>query len=617
MCGIAGIYTSLDGAQDQHFEKMLKTLHHRGPDASGVFHDGPMHLLHSRLSIIDLSNNANQPMVSSCGRFVIVYNGEIYNFKEIKQQIIHYNPGIRFQTQSDTEVLLEAFRCWNVECVHKLNGMFAFAVWDKKEEKLFLLRDRMGIKPLFCVNVNGIFGFASEIKALTAHPSIRKHLTINHQAINQFLHLGYVPARQSVYQQIQKFPQGSYGVFQNEQLSIHRYWNLASFTGETRIEDPQEALYELEQLLLSSLQYRLVADVPFGTFLSGGIDSGLVTAMAQKLTSKPINTFTIGFWEQQYNEAPYAAEIARFLGTRHHEFKVSEKDALDLMPQLTQIYDEPFADSSSIPTLLVSQMARKHVIMTLSGDGGDELFMGYGAYRWAYRLQNTLIRSVSPLLAKLVKYGPAKYRRAYQLFHYPGFRKSPAHIFSQEQYLFSEKEIHRILHADYIQEMRLNTVYPSYLDAAERQAFFDLCYYLPDDLLVKVDRASMHFSLETRVPFLDHRLVEWAVNLHPGLKIKGKTTKYLLKKLLFSYIPQKYFDRPKKGFAIPLQKWMKKELKPFVLDYLNQDSQQKHGIFETAVVQKLISKFYDVNNDYLYNRIWSLVVLQKWMEENW
>lgn len=616
MCGIAGIYTSMNGTQDQHLENMLKRLQHRGPDASGVFHDGPMHLLHSRLSIIDLSSSANQPMVSSCGRFVMVYNGEIYNFQEIKQQILEDEPHLHFRTRSDTEVLLEAFRCWHVECVHKLNGMFAFAVWDRKEKKLFLVRDRLGIKPLFYVNIHGLFAFASEMKALTAHPVVRKNLSINQQAINQFMHLGYIPAENSVYQQIHKFPQGCYGVFQNGQLSLHRFWNMTLFPQENRIHDQEEALFKLEELLLSSLKYRLISDVPFGTFLSGGIDSGIVTAMAQKMSNKPLNTFTIGFWEQRYNEAPFAAEVAAFLGTKHHEYKVSEHDALEMMPELTHIYDEPFADSSAIPTLLVSQMARKHVTMTLSGDGGDELFMGYGAYRWAYRLQNPFVKAFSPLLAKVVKYGPAKYRRAYQMFHDPGAHKLPAHIFSQEQYLFSEKDIQQILHPDYVQEIHVNTGFPAGMDAAEKQAFFDLRYYLPDDLLVKVDRASMHFSLETRVPLLDHRLVEWSVNLHPALKINGQTSKYLLRKLLFRYVPEKFFNRPKKGFAIPLQSWMKKELKPFTLDYLNPESIQKHGIFNTTEVQKLLKQFYEHNNNHLYNRIWLLVVMQKWMDEN-
>jgi asparagine synthase (glutamine-hydrolysing) len=547
----------------------------------------------------------------------MIYNGEVFNFKELLEELKGHNPDFQAKTHSDSEIILETFATWHTDLPQKLNGMFAIAIWDKQQKTLYLFRDRMGIKPLFYYQKNGETAFASELKALVAHPEIKKTLTINYTAVNQFLNLGYIPAPNSIYSEIQKFPAGHYSIVKNGEITLFPYWQPEEkIRPGVRETDPDQALQELKSLVESSVKYRLISDVPYGTFLSGGIDSSLVTAVAQSLHPEAINTFSIGFWDKDFDESGYAREISKYLGTQHHELIVTEEDALKWMPCLNDIYDEPYADSSAIPTLLVSQMAREHATMTLSGDGGDELFMGYGAYKWAERLRNPFISLFGKPISVLLKYGPEKYRRASSLFNKMPGHQIKSHIFSQEQYLFNRNEIGKILQNPFIRNFELDENFSnelSYLSAAEQQALFDLKYYLPDDLLVKVDRASMNFALETRVPLLDYRIVEWALNLHPSLKLNNGETKWILKKLLYQYVPQKFFDRPKRGFAIPLQRWLQKELKDYAMDYLNPGAIKQTGILDQTETEKLLRNFYKNNQHYLYNRVWQLVVLQKWL----
>ncbi len=358
--------------------------------------------------------------------------------------------------------------------------------------------------------------------------------------------------------------------------------------------------------------------MPFGTFLSGGIDSSLVTAIAQKYSKEPINTFSIAFSDSKYNEAIWAKKVATHLGTNHHEFEVTQKQALEWIPSLMDIYDEPFADSSALPTLLVSKLARDKVTMVLSGDGGDELFMGYGSYVWAKRLANPAMPILRYPAAALLNTGNQRMKRASNLFRYKNKKTLKSHIFSQEQYFFSRKEIKNLLNKEFQHDFYLDENPENLnrrLSVSEQQALFDLKHYLPDDLLVKVDRASMHFSLETRVPLLDYRMVEFALNLDKNLKIKNNTSKYLLRKLLAEYIPKEYFDRPKWGFAIPLGSWMKNELKDFCMKYLDDEIIKKHGIFNTEYVKKLKYLFWQKDQSYLYNRLWQIIVLQMWMDK--
>lgn len=612
MCGIAGII-SLSGKPDkQDLISMTGCIRHRGPDAEGIFFDEIAGLGHRRLSILDLSEAANQPMHSACGRYVIVYNGEVYNYKEISKSLKQ-----PMRTTSDTEVILEAFAEQGVDFVQRLNGMFAFAIYDRHKQKLYLYRDRMGIKPLYYFYDGQRFAFSSELKSILKLPFLKNILSVNKEAVQQFLYLGYIPRPNSIYNEVRKMESGTYMIIDQNTVDITSYWRLEDQVRDKPLHDYRFAKKELKDLVLSSVQYRMVSDVPFGTFLSGGIDSSLVTAAAQQVSDKPVNTFSIAFKDSKYNEARFASAVSAHLGTEHHEFTITEKEALEWVGQLCDIYDEPFADSSAVPTLLVSELARKHVTVTLSGDGGDELFLGYGMYKWAQRLQNPLIKVArSPIGAILGLLGN-RYERASHLFKYVNDSHLKSHIFSQEQYLFSEAEIKRLLTPTYagalsIQENWGNLARP--LSPVEQQAFFDLQFYLQDDLLVKVDRASMRHSLETRVPLLDYRIVEFALNLCPDLKIREGVNKYLLKQVLYDFVPAEIFNRPKWGFSVPLGSWLKGDLRYMIEDYLNELTVQECGIVAYSEVIKL-KKLFFAGKEYLYNRIWLLIILHKWMIE--
>lgn len=617
MCGIIGFHSGKGiRIDDTSAKQMLGVLSHRGPDAEGIYNEGELFFGHLRLSILDLSQAANQPMHSHCGRYVMVYNGEIYNYREIQQELSRARAGFAPRTTSDSESILEAFAQWGISFVDKLNGMFAIAIWDKHEKKIYLFRDRLGIKPIYYFHHKDIFAFASELKGILALPEIKKKVTINPEAVNKYLHLGYIPHPDSIYREVHKFPAGHYGVFSNNNFELREYWNLPEFTDRSLVTDRHEAIDSLRTLVESSVRYRLISDVPYGTFLSGGIDSSLVSAVAQKINSAPINTFSIGMWDSDFNEAHHARQIASYLGTHHHELMVTEKDALEWIPELISIYDEPYADSSAIPTLLVSKLARQHVAMTLSGDGGDELFMGYGAYKWAQRLASPILSSLKSPIGWALNLGNNRFKRVSHLFGNVPSHQIHSHIFSQEQYLFSRRELNSLLNPAFLREFNLVEKVSEnykYLTPAQNQSLFDLKYYLPDDLLVKVDRASMHFGLETRVPLLDYRIVEWALQLHPDLKIKNGEAKWILKQLLFEYIPSNMFDRPKKGFAIPLQKWLKTDLRPFIMENLSFQNIESTGMLNYAEVNRLLTMFYNKNHEYLYNRIWQLAVLQNWL----
>ena len=632
MCGICGFYSSSGVFSENDLRKMTSSLAHRGPDADGVFQEGSVGLGHRRLSVIDLSQAANQPMVSHNERFVIVYNGEVYNFKEIEKEFrIQTLPALptgqaggrqdsefRMKTSSDTEVILEAFTFWGVDFVHKLNGMFAIAIYDKAENSLFIFRDRVGIKPLYYYWDGQNFAFASELKALKQSGFIRKNISANPVAINEYLHLGYVPEPHSIYQNIYKFPSGSFAKINKDGLEIKSFWTIEDKIKPHSLNNEQEAFCQLKELLVSSVKYRMISDVPFGTFLSGGIDSSLVTAIAQSLSAEPVKTFNIRFAESAFDESPYARAIAAYLGTNHHEYTVTEKDAIELIPVILDIYDEPYADSSAIPTLLVSKMARQNVTMTLSGDGGDELFMGYGAYNWAQRLKNPFVKALRKPAHLLLSNMSNKYRRVSTFFDYENEVSLKSHIFSQEQYLFSRKEVRSLLIPDFYREILLKESYtnlPRKLNPAELQSLFDLNYYLKDDLLVKVDRASMHYSLETRVPLLDYRIVEFAYNLSPDIKYRNGISKYLLKKVLYNYIPSAYFDRPKWGFSIPLKKWLKSDLSFLIDEYLSAKAVNETGFLHAEKVASLIKQFRVDNKNYLFQRLWELIILQNFFQK--
>jgi asparagine synthase (glutamine-hydrolysing) len=623
MCGITGFYSFQKRFSEVELHLMTDAIAKRGPDAFGYYTDDVVGLGHRRLSIIDLSSVANQPMHSANDRYAMVYNGEVYNYREIAAELkqkLHIN----FKTASDTEVILEAYTHYGPDFVQKLNGMFAIAIYDKKEQQLFVCRDRLGIKPLYYYWDGENFAFASELKALKKISSIPKQ--INRNAIYQFLHTGFIPAPLTIYNSVKKLEAGSWMKIAKKKLETGRYWEINKQVNEKVISNEKEAIVKLSDLLMSSVQYQIKSDVPFGVFLSGGIDSSLLTANAVNLSGIKVNTFSIGFEENRYNESVYAKAIANHLNTNHHEFIVSYKDALDLIETIFEAYSEPFADSSSIPTMLVSKLAKQYVTVTLSGEGGDELFLGYGAYQWAKRLNNPLVKQLRHPISSILS-ASDKYSRHSRFFQYPSESLKYGHILSQEQYYFALGELKQLFTTDFLKEENANSDFFSRfavevehlartLEPMEKQALLDLNYYLQDDLLAKVDRASMFFSLETRVPYLDHRIVEFALNLSPELKFKNGTTKYLLKEILFQYVPPKFFNRPKQGFAIPLEKWLKNELRFLIDDYLSEEVITRFNIVNYSYVRNLTNDFLNNNKSYLYNRLWIIIVLHKWLVTN-
>jgi len=456
-------------------------------------------------------------------------------------------------------------------------------------------------------------------------------LHVNYSVIPQYLHLGYIPAPYSIYENCYKLEAGYYLKISKTNFEKKQYWSIASSISNKIITNEKQALVVISDLLASSVQYQLKSDVPYGVFLSGGIDSSLVAANASKLSGTKINTFSIGFENETFNESVYAKQIATFLGTNHHEFTVTVNDAVEALDDYMDAYGEPFADSSGIPTLLVSKLAKKYVTVALSGEGGDELFHGYGAYNWAKRLDNSFIKHSKSVIAKLLRASSSsRNKRAAEMFSVSDQDAIHSHIFSQEQYFFSSDEIKSFLKNKYLSPVLLSellkytdTTFSNSileinekrnLSAQEKQALYDLQFYLPDDLLVKVDRASMHYSLETRVPYLDHRLVEEAINVSVGLK-NNPMPKYILKEILYQHIPKKYFDRPKQGFSIPLKHWLHNEMRFLIDDYLNETIIIKVDVVEYVYVQQLLQRFKN-GEDYLFQRIWVLINLHQWFVKN-
>jgi asparagine synthase (glutamine-hydrolysing) len=614
MCGIAGYYSLNQTLEPSLLKTMTNAIQHRGPDSDGFFNDRTAGLGHRRLSIIDLREVANQPMFSHNDRYVMVFNGEVYNFKELSSQVRVKNDSFYYKTNSDTEVVIEAFNKWGVDFINRLNGMFAIAIYDTVEGHLFLYRDRIGIKPLYYYWDGENFFFASEIKALTKVEMIRNKLTINQTAVNHFLNLGYIPSPISIYNEIHKFPAGHRLHINKDIFTLEPYWKVEDKVEFDEFRNYPEAKKKLKYLIESSVQYRMISDVPFGTFLSGGIDSSLVTAIAQNQSDTAINTFSIGFKESKFNESVHAQTIANHLHTNHHEFVVTTKEAQEMVNDMIVSYDEPYADSSAIPSMLLSKMARKHVTMTLSGDGGDELFLGYGSYKWAKKLDAGFYKQNRKLLAYFLSKMKDRHIRVSKLLDFQTGDDLKRHIFSQEQYLFSQQEIGQILKNKDFDNSIIKDDFSDLdrqLSASEAQAMFDLKYYLPDDLLVKVDRATMKYSLETRVPLLDYRIIEFALNLPEKFKQKGDISKFILKETLYDYLPKSYFERPKAGFSIPMNDWLRTDLKYLIDDFLNEPLIMEAGFVNYDVVKDLIQRW-TLKEPHLYNRIWTLIVLHKW-----
>jgi len=623
MCGIAVVLSkNAGGARD--IEPMIAQLRHRGPDAESTWlsDDGKVALGHTRLSVIDLSETANQPMVSQDGRYIIVFNGEIYNFKTIRKEIETTHPQVKFKTTSDTEVILQAYALWGEQMMSRLGGMFALAIWDTEAKTLFVCRDRVGKKPLFYYHDDHYFIFASEIKSLLKHPVVNaaKH-RLDNDAVHQFLHLGYIPEPRTIFSSIKKFPAGFAGTVNADLvLELKAYWSIEEQLHPPSSTDEASVKQTLKSILTEAVQQRLISDVPLGTFLSGGTDSSLITALASKSSTGRLKTFSIGFTEGKFDESEYARRVASHLGTDHHAYTLSEKEAVGILETYLKHFDEPFADTSAIPTMLVSKLARKEVTVALTGDGGDELFQGYGAYDWAQRLQNPFVRLLqTPLAFGLRNFGSSRLKRVSHILEKVDKTRIRSHIFSQEQYFFSDRELrknvlkHPASYTSFVyNDLQVEQVK---LTAREQQAIFDLKFYLKDDLLVKVDRASMFHALECRCPLLDHRVVEFVLNLPLSYKVRGNVRKWILKEILGDYLPAELVHRPKWGFSIPLASWLKNELRYLIDDYLDKPGIETAGLVEYDHVKKLKEAFLN-GNDYLYNRLWTLIVIHKWLREN-
>ncbi|MCS7077090.1 MAG: asparagine synthase (glutamine-hydrolyzing) [Bacteroidia bacterium] len=610
MCGVFGIFNSTATFSADTIRRYTDTLIHRGPDNGNVFiaQHQKMALGHRRLSIIDLSEQANQPFFSQCGRYVMVYNGEIYNFKQLAKTLPK-----TLQTHSDTEVLLEGFVQYGVDFITKLNGMFAFAIYDIKQDTLLLARDRVGIKPLFYYWDNEILIFASEIKAIQA---VKPDLSIQRSVLPYFLHLGYIPEPYTIYQNVFKFKAGYYAIFNQKQLSFYPYWKVEQEISDKCITNEQDAIHRLDTLLHRSVRSQLVSDVPLGVFLSGGVDSSTIAAIAAHNTDKPIKTFSIAFTEADFNESKYAEEVAKHIRSEHYSLTFNKEDIFELFERYHSAYDEPCADSSLLPTMMVSKLAREYVTVALSGDGGDELFLGYGAYQWAGRLQKTWLKAIRPVLYAAAQLGNDRYKRIGRLLRYSSKNRLKSHIFSQEHYFFSELELTKLLVQPIFDFSPINqdkVVHTRKVDPIEHQSLFDFQYYLRDDLLVKIDRASMQFSLETRVPFLDNELIRFAWNVPTSLKIKNKQNKYILRQVLYRYVPRSIFERPKWGFSVPIREWLTADLKHWMDTYLSKQVIQKHNIIHYDAAQYWVKRFLKGEKS-VFNKVWVMIVLHQWLE---
>lgn len=646
MCGFAGFLqrrsiVSAD-AMGEVARSMADTLRHRGPDDAGSWIDaeGGIAFGHRRLSIIDLTAEGHQPMASASGRYIIAFNGEIYNFRELRKRLDA--DGFAWRGHSDTEVMLAAFERWGVDgALQRFNGMFALALWDREERTLHLARDRLGEKPLYYGWVGETFLFGSELKALRAHPSWR--CEVDRDALAAYLRHNYVPAPYSIYKGISKLPAAHHLRLPPGQCTDARpeaYWSMRQ-AAENGVANPLEAderslVTELDGLLRDAVSLRMVADVPVGVFLSGGVDSSTVVALMQAQSTHPIKSFSIGFEDDAYNEAPHAKAVAQHLGTDHTELYVTPSEAMSIIPRLPLVYDEPFSDSSQIPTILVSQLARTQVTVSLSGDGGDELFCGYIRYFWGRRIWNKLGRvprsvrslaagalsSISPeawntILAPLSRFMPAsgfgeitgdRVHKLADVLAVPSpdvlYQGLISHWNKPESIVFDSHEPDTVLTHP--------TQWAALDDFTLRMMYLDTVTYLPDDILVKVDRASMSVGLEARVPLLDHRVVEYAWRLPLSMKIRNDQGKWLLRQVLYRYVPRELIERPKMGFGVPIDTWLRGPLRPWAEELLSEQRLRDEGYFDPAPIRRKWAEHVSGTRNWEY-WIWDILMFQAWL----
>lgn len=644
MCGFAGFLSKNSISENSHvlLKEMGMAIEHRGPDSAGEWFDtaSKIGLSHRRLAIVDLSKAGHQPMFSTSQRFVLSYNGEIYNHLDLRNELEKEGITSKWHGHSDTETLLAGFEHWGIRLtIEKSIGMFAFSVWDKENKRLTLGRDRLGEKPLYYGWQDNDFLFASELKALKVHPAFKSE--INRDAVALLVRHNYIPAPHSIYSGINKLPPGHLLEVntKDHNIKLHEYWStntVCSNTEGSRFSgSPEEAVVALDNYLRDAVKQQMMADVPLGAFLSGGIDSSAVVALMQAQSDKPVKTFSIGFHEEGYNEAIHAKNISKHLGTEHTELYITSDDAMAVIPILAKIYDEPFADPSQIPTFLVSKLAKSKVTVSLSGDGGDEIFCGYSRYIKTYRLWmliSKLPRSIRFLLSKALRvlsikawdklnglfinklkisnfgfkvHKAAEFVTAESIADF--YRGVMSHSYEPSKLVVGAKDVETVFSSN---KWRFDTE-----TDMEKIMALDSASYLPDDILAKVDRASMAVSLESRIPFLSHKVVEFAWKLPLNYKLKNNEAKWCLKEVLYQYVPKSLLDRPKMGFNVPICMWLRGPLKEWASSLLDEDRLRTEGFFDPELVSSLWEEHQSGKNDWQC-KLWNILMFQVWYEKN-
>ena len=628
MCGIVGFIDKNKNLEI--LSNMLEVQLHRGPDDSGVYFDekSGVNLGHNRLSVQDLSSKGRQPFISDCGNFVIVFNGEVYNFKDIRKELI--NLGYKFVSNTDTEVVLYSYKEWGMKCLQKFIGMFAFCILDKIENKLTIVRDRAGVKPLYYYTDGKEFIFSSEIKSFHKHPKFKKEQNID--VLPYYFQFGYIPAPHTIFNNCFKLEPGHYLEVNIESLksTIIKYWDVNDFYLKEKVKkNENDILREIEELLENAIELRMISDVPVGVFLSGGYDSSLVASILCKKLKKKINTFTIGFDDEKYNEAAQARSIANYLDTNHKEYYMRENDVLDLVADLPYYYDEPFGDSSALPTMILSKLARENVTVALSADGGDETFVGYSKYFFLNELQNVFSNKFKKNFLQLFlnlfntqiidyinsklpeRFKQRNIKDKYQKFSRALSSSNLQDMFENASSYTDKKEIAEFLKVDCDQEIYKKWEKNDNIDFLDYMMATDYKLFMNDDILTKVDRATMSVNLEGREPLLDHRLIEYMAGIPLEIKYKEKQGKYILKKVVNKFIPKDMIEKPKSGFQVPLNEWLRSKLKPIVLEYLD-ETKLDANIFDLHQISLLKERFFQGED--LGTAIWFILVYQMWKE---